>query len=98
MDSITAEPVQALSSLSTGDSRAFSQVYTAMCTRIGLESMIVTGTRDGAKHWWNLVNIDSSWYHVDLLGSRNFQPLTDDQMAGYDWDRTAYPAADGAAE
>lgn len=94
----SATPAYSLLCQGVGDSRAFSQVYTAMCTRIGLKAQSVSGTLDGAKHWWNLVNIDGSWYHVDLLGSRNFQPLTDDQMAAYDWDRTAYPPANGAAE
>ncbi len=81
-----------------GDSRAFSQVYTAMCTRIGLKARSVRGTRGGEKHWWNLVNIDGAWYHVDLLGSWQFEPRTDAQMEGYEWDRADYPAADGTAE
>ena len=76
-----------------GDSEAFSLVYAAMCSRIGLEAMTVSGTRDGQKHQWNLVKIDGSWYHLDLMASRQFQPRTDGEMTGYEWDREAWPAA-----
>ena len=81
-----------------GDSRAFAQVYAAMCSRIGLEARFVSGTRAGEKHHWNLVRIDGAWYHLDLLGAPQFRPMTDGEMADYDWDREAYPAATGIAE
>ena len=91
-------PAYSLLCQGVGDSQAFAQVYAAMCTRIGLEAVSVSGTKDGGSRWWNLVNIDGAWYHVDLLGSWQFQPLTDAEMTGYEWDRTAYPAAVGTAE
>lgn len=94
----TATPAYSLLCQGVGDSRAFSVVYAAMCSRIELEALCVSGTRDGAEHWWNLVNIDGAWYHLDLLASPQFQPLTDADMTGYDWDRTAYPAAAAPAE
>ena len=81
-----------------GDSLAFAQVYAAMCSRIGLEADIVSGTREGTDWWWNLVKIDGAWYHLDLLDGWQFQPKTDEQMALYEWDRDAYPAATGTAE
>ena len=81
-----------------GDSRAFAQIYAAMCTRIGLEAATISGTRDGEKHHWNLVRIDGVWYHLDLLASNQFRPMTDGEMTDYDWDREAYPAATGIAE
>lgn len=89
----TQTPAYSLLCQGTGDSQAFSLVYAAMCSRIGLEAMTVNGTRDGIAHWWNLINIDGTWYHLDLLASAQFLPLSDGQMTGYDWDQTAYPAA-----
>lgn len=77
-----------------GDSRAFSEVYAAMCRRIGLEAMSISGTRDGERHRWNLVKIDGNWYHLDLMASARFQTMTDGEMTGYEWDREEYPAAD----
>ena len=76
-----------------GDSRAFSQIYAAMCSRIGLEATGISGTREGEKHRWNLIRIDGVWYHLDLLASPQFDPMTDEEMTGYEWDREAYPAA-----
>lgn len=77
-----------------GDSRAFAQVYAAMCHQVELECMVVSGTRDGESHFWNIVNIDGTYYHLDLL--RSFQEggythKADDQMQGYVWDYSAYP-------
>ena len=89
----TATPAYSLLCEGIGDSRAFSRVYAAMCRRIGLEAMTVSGTREGEKHQWNLICIDGSWYHLDLLGGGQFLPLTDGEMTGYEWDREAYPAA-----
>lgn len=94
----TETPAYSLLCQGIGDSRAFSLVYAAMCRRIELEALCICGTRDGAEHWWNLINIDGVWYHLDLLSSRQFQPLTDSDMTGCEWDRTAYPASGAPAE
>lgn len=91
-------PAYSLLCQGVGDSTAFSRVYAAMCRRIGLEAMSVCGTKNGADYCWNIVRIGEQYYHADLLASPNFTPLTDDQMAGYDWDREAYPACGEAEE
>ena len=84
-------PAYSLLCEGVGDSRAFAQVYAAMCSRIGLEAMAVSGTRDGQAHHWNLVKIDGVWYHLDLLGAPQFAPLTEAEMTGYECDRDAWP-------
>ena len=94
----TVTPAYSLLCQGIGDSRAFAQVYAAMCRRIGLEARIVSGTLNGENRWWNLVKIGDGWYHLDLLASVSFEPLTDEGMVGYDWDRAAYPATEGAPE
>ena len=94
----TQTPAYSLLCEGVGDSRAFAQVYAAMCSRIGLEAKFVSGTRAGEKHHWNLVRIDGDWYHLDLLASSQFRPMTDAEMTDYDWDREAVPAAGGIAE
>ena len=86
-------PAWSLLCQGVGDSRSFAQVYAAMCSRIGLEAGVITGTRNGETVWWNQIRIDGQWYHLDLLAARQFEPMTDEQMAGYEWDRTAYPAS-----
>lgn len=77
-----------------GDSQAFARVYACMCSRIGLEALAVSGIRGGESHWWNLVQIDGVWRHLDLLATAQFSLLTDGEMTGYEWDREAYPAAE----
>ena len=84
-------PAYSLLCEGVGDSRAFSQVYAAMCSRIRLEAMTVAGTRAGEKHQWNMIRIDGIWYHLDLLASAQFRPMTDEEMIDYEWDRAAYP-------
>ena len=78
-----------------GDSRAFAEVYAAMCRQAGLECMIVTGTRDGEPWTWNMIRDGGVYYHVDLLRQiGNFQGYSDMEMGGYVWDYSAYPVCD----
>lgn len=76
-----------------GDAKAFAVVYAAMCREAGMECHVVTGTRSGEPWFWNLINIDGRWYHVDLLHCNEvgfFQKYDDTQMSGYVWDYSAY--------
>lgn len=78
-----------------GDQRSFAMVYGAMCARENIECHMVTGTRNGEPHYWNIVCSNGYYYHVDLLRcSENgeFILQTDEEMAGYVWDYDAYPA------
>jgi hypothetical protein len=78
-----------------GDSRAFAEVYAAMCRQAELECLIVTGTRDGAPWTWNMVRDGERYYHVDLLRqSGSFREFSDMEMGGYVWDYSAYPVCD----
>ncbi|MDY3224411.1 MAG: transglutaminase-like domain-containing protein [Candidatus Faecousia sp.] len=81
-----------------GDSRAFAQVYAAMCRDAGLACMSITGTRDGEPWTWNMILDNGQYYHVDLLRcseSGKYREQTDEEMGGYVWDYSAYPACDG---
>lgn len=83
-----------------GDAKAFAVVYAAMCRSAGLDCRTVSGTRSGTAWYWNLVCIEDTFYHVDLIESRaagQFTKLTDEEMSGYVWDYSAYPKA-GIAE
>ena len=83
-----------------GDSRAFAQVYAAMCRDAGLTCLCVTGTREGEPWTWNLVLDGDSYYHVDLLRCSEegkYSQRTDADMEGYVWDYSGYPG-DGTAQ
>lgn len=81
-----------------GDARTFAVVYAAMCRRAELDCRVISGTKDGEAWYWNMIQVDDRFCHVDLLESRSAGALlqyTDDEMAGYVWDYSAYPAASG---
>lgn len=79
-----------------GDSRAFAAVFAAMCREAGLHCQVVGGTKNGNLWYWNIVQVDGTYYHVDLLRSKGegtFRLLTDNIInEGYVWDFDAYPA------
>ena len=78
-----------------GDSKAFAVVYAAMCRRARLECYAVSGTRNGEPWCWNIIRQGDVYYHVDLIQSHlsgGYATYTDDQMQGYVWDYSAYPA------
>lgn len=88
-------PAYSLLCHGVGDSRAFAMVYAAMCRDAGLECRIVTGTRAGEPRTWNIVLDNGSYHHVDLLWSYengSYREFTDQEMSGYVWDYSAYPA------
>lgn len=92
-------PAYSLLNHGVGDSRAFATVYAQMCREAGLECLLVVGTRDGEPWTWNMVREGEYYYHVDLLACRDggsFREQTDDQMANYVWDYSAYPICTGA--
>ena len=87
-------PTYSLLRHGVGDSRAFANVYSAMCRRSGLTCLTVTGTRNAEPWTWNIVLDGDVYYHVDLLACAamgGFREMTDDQMYGYVWDYSAYP-------
>lgn len=83
-------PAYSLLRHGVGDSKAFACVYSAMCRQAGLECMVVSGTCNGESRYWNVIEQDGKYYHVDLLEGR-FIKRTDGQMIGYVWDYSAYP-------
>ena len=77
-----------------GDSRAFANVYAAMCTDAGLECHVISGIRDGEPWCWNLIRFRGGYYHVDLLRcheDNRFAFKSAEEMSGYVWDYAAYP-------
>lgn len=80
-----------------GDSKTFAMVYATMCRSAGLDCRIVSGTKNGEAWYWNLICIDEFYYHVDLLESSaagQFLRHLDQEMNGYVWDYSAYPATE----
>ena len=94
-------PSYSLLSHGVGDGRTFANVYAAMCRNAGLDCRTVTGTKNGEAWYWNLICDGGTYYHVDLLASSAEGKLvrnTDENMDGYVWDYSAYPATDTPEE
>ena len=89
-------PAYSLLQHGVGDSRAFANVYAAMCRRADLDCTVITGTRDAEPWCWNLVRFRGKYYHVDLLQCNEngeFVMRTASEMTGYVWDYSAYPSS-----
>lgn len=83
-----------------GDSKTFAMVYAAMCRSAGLDCRMVSGTKNGEAWYWNLICIDETYYHVDLLESSSAGQILchlDQEMDGYVWDYSAYPVTEVSA-
>lgn len=95
-------PAYSLLRHGVGDSRAFAEVYAAMCRKAGPQCMTVTGTRNAQPWTWNIILSDGVYYHVDLMRCSiqgEFRPMADHEMHGYVWDYSAYPVCEpGEAE
>lgn len=83
-------PAYSLLHHGVGDCRAFANVYAAMCRRANLDCKVISGTKNGAPWFWNVVRYQGKYYHIDLLNGGNFQMLKDADMTGYVWDYSAF--------
>lgn len=80
-----------------GVCQSYALAYDLLLHEIGIESVYLSGTANGASHAWNLVRLDGSWYHVDCtwddpIGGgyekHSYFGLTDEQMAlDHSWAR-----------
>ena len=77
------------------DSEGMALALQLLCQESGIECLPVSGTLDGAPHWWNLVKVNGVWRHVDVTAfsaGRDFL-FTDSQMSPrYVWQKEQYPA------
>lgn len=86
-------PTYSLLRHGVGDSKAFASVYATMCRQAGLECHVISGTKAGTPHYWNLICVEDMYYHVDLLkcsAENAFSMKPAGQMDGYVWDYSAY--------
>ena len=75
--------------------------YKALCDTLGIGCQVVEGRFDRAEHYWNIVTLDGSSYHVDTsraaeFGLANTFLRSDAEMwGGYWWDIAEYPECSG---
>lgn len=76
-----------------GDSKAFAEVFAALCRWVGLDCEAITGTRNGEPWCWNAVCIENNYYYLDLIqcwSNQVYQLKPFNLMTGYVWDYSAY--------
>ncbi|MGM9537344.1 MAG: hypothetical protein ACI3VN_03325 [Candidatus Onthomonas sp.] len=79
----------------TVNSQGVALAYQLLCDKAGFSCQMVQGTLDGSPHWWNLVELDGIWHHVDVtagLGQEEFLRSDRQMEEQYTWDRDGYPA------
>lgn len=76
------------------DSLGVALACQALCSGYGLPCLLVSGSREGVPHHWNLVQVDGVYRHLDASAD---EPALcgDNQMEGFDWDASRYPASPG---
>ncbi len=90
-----------------GNCYVYYAVTSTLLTRCGIENMKIQRSGENVSpHYWNLVNIDGNWYHMDACPHYAAYPLdsfllTDRQVADYslygavgyyNFDNSLYPA------
>ncbi len=89
--------------LGRGDSEALAYACVALCCQLGLNCRMVNGQYNWQEHWWNMVEIDGSYYHMDLsrclsAGLEAGFLLNDESIwPTHRWDTSAYPKCSGEA-
>lgn len=79
------------------DDEGLSLGFKALCDKIGVECVAVSGRREGKTHFWNIVKVDGYFYHVDISvcinsGYREYFLKCDEDFADeYTWDADSYP-------
>ncbi|MCD7801730.1 MAG: hypothetical protein LUH09_02280 [Clostridiales bacterium] len=77
------------------NSEGVALAFQYLCDQAGLTSLTVQGTLDGSPHWWNLVEIDDVWRHVDVTAGDSQEDFlrSDSQVSDrYTWNTEQYPA------
>lgn len=67
-----------------------------LCDKAGIACQTVSGMRAGSEYWWNIVQLDGTYYHVDiyqdLLAGDTLHRYYDTDMTDYYWDMSQVPA------
>ncbi|MCD8382731.1 MAG: hypothetical protein LUC30_07445 [Clostridiales bacterium] len=77
------------------NSEGAALAFQYLCEQAGLTCLAVQGTLDGSPHWWNLVEVDGVWRHVDVTagdGQEDFLRADSQVSDRYTWDTEQYPA------
>ena len=79
-------------------SLSFASVFFAECRNADIDCRIISGTRNGTAHYWNMIRLDGQYYYVDLMRGiareeYDLTLLTTQELEAeeYVWDHTELP-------
>jgi len=86
----------------SADSEGYALAFKALCDRSDISCQVVSGRFNGISHYWNIVELDKQYYHVDVIAGDmdagapyGVFMLGDDAMpSGYSWSDVDYPACE----
>lgn len=61
----------------------FAKAFSYLCSKIGIETITVTGDFNETPHMWNMVKIGNDWYHIDVTAGNAIN--TDFPYIRYDY-------------
>ncbi len=83
------------------DSEGIASAFKALCDRLEISCQVISGMMDKSPHYWNLVQINGDYYHIDVSellekGGEDALFLNDsEKSATCWWNLTDYPACEG---
>lgn len=80
----------------SGDAEGFAMAFKALCDKLLIDCTVVAGKYMGKDHYWNIVTIGDSSYHVDVTAIHREETSTflrgDEYMReNYWWDTSTVP-------
>ena len=80
-------------------SEGFAMALKALCDKLGIECIVVSGKFAGQDHFWNIVTLSGVSSHVDITQYRqgeNILKSDNDMRSDYWWDTGSVPACSGS--
>lgn len=79
------------------DPKTVSQAFEILLKQVNIPCRLVNGYLEGEPYWWIILTIDDVNYHTDpyhdiMNGSYELLLHYDDEMSGFSWDTSLYPA------
>lgn len=77
------------------DSSGLALAMALVCQQLGIPCQVVQGQLQGEKHYWNVVQSETGYQHLDLtdgaMGTENFRSDREQELLGYAWDSNSTP-------
>ena len=86
----------------SGNSEGCAMAYQLLCSMCGISCQVITGRLNSETHYWNLIQLDGDYYHVDCSAcvgnslENGFLKRDSDLWGSSWWEPGTYPSAQGS--